>query len=163
MPISPDLFRKVWLNFVTGVAIITTGNWSNSEDLHGMAANSVVSISLEPAIMMVSIAKTRNTHERVRRFKQFGVSFLAAHQSKVANGFTMPAEERPASLHECFTQLGEVAVVAEATASLYCRLVAEHPMGDHTLFFGEGMEATAAAGEPLVWHAGKLGAGIRYD
>ena len=47
-------FRKSWSFFPTGVSILAVRNEQNN--IHGMTASSIMSISLDPPIIMVSIA-----------------------------------------------------------------------------------------------------------
>ena len=44
--VTADLFRSAWSNFATGVTVISTTEVDGG--VHGMTANSVTSVSLEP-------------------------------------------------------------------------------------------------------------------
>ena len=46
-----DLFRRAWASFATGAALITTVKSDGA--VHGMTANGIASISLDPMLVMV--------------------------------------------------------------------------------------------------------------
>ncbi|SVB51829.1 uncharacterized protein METZ01_LOCUS204683, partial [marine metagenome] len=48
-----DLFRRAWGNFATGASLITTVE--ENGNVHGMTANGIASISLDPMLSMVCV------------------------------------------------------------------------------------------------------------
>ena len=61
------IFRQAWGNFATGVALVTTIEQDGT--VHGMTANGVASISLDPMLVMVCVghkAKTYRTRAGTR-------------------------------------------------------------------------------------------------
>ena len=107
--------------------------------------------SIDPPLIVVSIGRTRYSHEVIRRARAFIVNIPGAAQLplvKVAG--TVSGHER-----DKFEGCGltaepgrEVAVpgVAECPAHLECRLVRTHRCGDHTLFVGGVIGAFATRG-----------------
>ena len=60
MTLDPRAYRDIWGNFATGVTVITTdvGGW-----LHGMTANGVASVALDP-LLMLAIEAIETVDER---------------------------------------------------------------------------------------------------
>ena len=57
---NADLFRSAWGNFATGVSLVTTTEEDGS--VHGMTANGIASISLDPMLSMVSVGHSANSY-----------------------------------------------------------------------------------------------------
>lgn len=119
--------------FPAGVAVLTV-------DLEGARLGatiaSLVSLSLEPPLVGVSIGRQSAIHELLRRAGGFGVSVLSAEQAQLAQHF---ARGVPPIVHWHGIEIrpGERAPLLEgALAWIECRTQAEHEVGDHTLFVG---------------------------
>jgi len=63
------ILRECWARFATGVSIITTIVPNNK--VHGMTANGILSVSLDPSVVLVSIGMERNTHDLIKKNKSF--------------------------------------------------------------------------------------------
>ena len=63
--VTADLFRSAWSNFATGVTVISTTEVDGG--VHGMTANSVTSVSLEPPLALITIAHERNSYPLVKQ------------------------------------------------------------------------------------------------
>lgn len=133
--------------FPTGVTVITT---QAPEGVHGMTANGFMSVSLEPALIVVSIGDSSRTKSLVERSGSYGVSVLSAGQRRLSAHFA----GRPSAEAVGFTEIEGVPLVAGAVAHLAARVVDAHPAGDHTLFVGEVIHIDVLGGEPLVFHGG---------
>src|SRR5690606_13912078 len=77
-------FRDDMGQFATGVVVVST---EVDGDAHAMTANAFMSGSLEPPLVLVSVACTARMHEKIRAAGQFGVSVLAQHQLQVSSYF----------------------------------------------------------------------------
>lgn len=155
--IDPVAFRGVAGRFATGVTIVTT---VSGEDHHAMTANSFTSVSLDPVLVLVSVARSARFHDVVVRAGAFGVTVLAHDQQDAALWFA--SRGRPHDVSQ-FAQhphrLGELtgAVLLDgAVATLECRTYALHVAGDHSLLIGRvvGMGLPRPDAEPLVFYAG---------
>ena len=53
-------FRQAWGKFATGVSVVT----SKERDglIHGMAANGIASVSLDPMLVLVCVGHNRNSY-----------------------------------------------------------------------------------------------------
>jgi flavin reductase (DIM6/NTAB) family NADH-FMN oxidoreductase RutF len=136
--------RALMRRFPHGVAVLTVD--AQGERL-GLTLDSLVSLSLDPPLVGVSISRQAAMHELLRRAGAFAISILAEGQDWVAQHFARGVP--PIALWEGIaTRDGSVGapLLDGALGWIECRLGAEHPAGDHTLFVGE--VATVEPGSP---------------
>lgn len=147
-------FRDAWGRFATGVVVITTVEPDGG--VHGMTANGVASVSLEPPLALACVGTRRNTHRLIRTTRRFGLSVLAHSQRAIAEYYVRPPAARKGDVPVEFVLLGATwPVVRGAVAQMGCRVIAEHEAGDHTIFVAR-VEAIETADEPpLMFYRGK--------
>ena len=106
-------------------------------DRMGVTLSSLVSLSLDPPLVGVSIGKQASLYELLRRAGAFAVSLLGAEQEGLARRF---AAGHPPIVHWAGvpTREGTVAPLIDGGVGwIEARIVAEHDVGDHTFFVGE--------------------------
>jgi flavin reductase (DIM6/NTAB) family NADH-FMN oxidoreductase RutF len=136
------------------VVVITTVEPDGA--VHGMTANGVISVSLEPPLALASIGRTRNTHRLIRATGRFGLSVLAHAQRAVAEYYVRPAAARKGDVPVAFEQLASKwPVVQGAVAQMGCRVVSEHEAGDHTIFIAQVEAVATRDAPPLVFYRGR--------
>ena len=146
--------RDLLAHFATGVTVVAA---RNGPLLAGMTANAIASISIDPPVLMASIARKAETHAAIVGSHAFAVSVLAADQRELAECFAQPTTAAKltrfcdAPWHEAETGSP---ILEGALAYFDCRLTEHHDGGDHVIFLGE----IVAAGfredaEPLLWYA----------
>ena len=136
--------------FPAGVCVV-------GADAHGdrIAATmgSLVSLSLEPPLVGISVGRDLALHELLRSAGAFGISILRGDQAEVASQFARGAP--PIVLWQgAATRSGVTGapLLADALAWIQCRVWAEYDAGDHTLFVGEVVAAeSGSAQHPLVY------------
>lgn len=149
-------FRDIWGNFATGVTVITTdvAGW-----LHGMTANGVASVSLDPLLMIVAVDKNTRCHGQLQAARKFGVSFLSEEQEAISSTFAKRGEPEQGSLRGVAFHAGPhgTPLLDGAIAYLECRVSDVLPGGDHDLFVGEalGGEIVKAEAAPLLFFRGR--------
>ena len=137
--------------FPSGVAVVTVD--SEGERV-GLTVASLVSLSLEPALVGVAVSRQAALHELLRTAGAFALSLLAAGQEVIAAHFARGVP--PIALWTGLpTRPGETTgapLLDGALGWVECRTAAEHPVGDHTLFVGDvlGVELGHPA-RPLVY------------
>ncbi|MDO8616167.1 MAG: flavin reductase family protein [Dehalococcoidia bacterium] len=153
---SEEEFRRVMGRFATGVTIVTT---ALDGEKHGMTANSVTSVSLEPMLVLVCVDKAADTHDILRRAGIFAVNILSADQAHLSEKFAKKEFENAHGLDEIPHHAAATGapVIDGCLAYLDCRTLAEHHGGDHTIFIGEVLDAGQSAGEPLLLYNGRYG------
>lgn len=148
-------YRQAWSRFATGVTIITT--IESDGGVHGMTANGVTSVSLDPPMALACVGHNRNTYGLIKATGRYGMSVLSASQEYVARHFTLPPEARPVDHSIRFGELGKSPVIEGAIAAMDCRVVSAHESGDHTIFVAEVESIRIGEGAPLIWYEGKFG------
>jgi flavin reductase (DIM6/NTAB) family NADH-FMN oxidoreductase RutF len=131
---SGDQLRELMRFWPHGVSVLAV---DNEGDRMGVTVSSLVSLSLEPPLVGVSIGKEASCYELLRRAKSFAVSLLGAEQEEIARRF---AAGHPPIVHWAGVAVreGEVAPLIEnALGWIEARVVGEHDVGDHTFFVGE--------------------------
>ena len=139
---------RLWPHGVSILSVDVDG------DRMGVTVSSLVSLSLQPPLVGVSISRQAAMHELLREAGAFALSLLAGGQEWVAQHFARGVPPI-AMWRDIETESGAAGapLVVGAVGWLECRLDAEHETGDHTLFVGEvvGVRLGEAA-PPLVRH-----------
>lgn len=131
--------------FPAPVAVVTA---RVDDESYGFTAGSVVSLSLEPPLVGLSVGRDSSSHEPIRRAGGFAISLLSEHQTDVAQHFARSGIPPVALWQGTNVRDGARGPLVEgALAWLECRTWAEYDAGDHTLFVGriERLELGAIA------------------
>jgi flavin reductase (DIM6/NTAB) family NADH-FMN oxidoreductase RutF len=142
--------------FASGVTVVTVGLPDGS--VHGMTANAVMSVSLDPPLVAVAIDNRAHTNGLVRSERHFAVNILSDEQVELANRFATRAARGDAlfeGLPVVRSELGDP-LIDGAIGQLACEVVSEHVEGDHTVWIARALSFTqsSANGNPLVFHRG---------
>src|SRR5438552_15036960 len=84
-------FRTILGHFATGVTVVTG---HGAEGPAGMAANSFTSVSLDPPLVLVCMARTSSTWPAIRDSGHFAVNILGEHQEETARRFGARSGDR---------------------------------------------------------------------
>jgi flavin reductase len=122
--------RSTLGRFATGVTVVT---FDAGDGPRGVTVNSFTSVSLEPPLVLVSIAKTASAHDRLRD-RPFCVNVLGAEQDAIARHFA-GGEAGVAPKFEESTE--RAPRLAGALAHVDCEPWRAYEGGDHTLFVGQ--------------------------
>ena len=150
MSLDPAEFRKAMGSFATGVTIITL---DVEGEVHGMTANALASVSLNPPLLLVCVDQAARTHAHLHARKRFGVNILADGQRQISEYYARPVEEqieKESAARFDRTPLG-TPVLHGALSYLECRLQWTHDAGDHTIFIAEVEDVVVRSGEPLLF------------
>jgi len=140
--------------FPSGVAVVTLAAGGSRV---GVTVGSLVSLSLEPPLVGVSIGVQSSPHLLLRDAGRFAVNVLRGDQERLARHFA--ASVPPIAMWDAVptreTAHGEP-LLEGALAWLECRTVAEHAAGDHAMFVGEVLATELGAPGPgLVYVGGR--------
>jgi flavin reductase (DIM6/NTAB) family NADH-FMN oxidoreductase RutF len=151
VPIDSQTQRRIMGHFATGVTVVTT---RHDDQLAGMTANAVASLSLDPPLLLVAVDKRAAMHGHLLAGQCFTVNVLRESQVELSNRFARsgPKEFADIPLRESSTG---APVFAEALAWAECRLQEVLPGGDHDIFLGEIVAGDAHDGHPLMYFRGK--------
>jgi flavin reductase (DIM6/NTAB) family NADH-FMN oxidoreductase RutF len=134
---TPDLFRHVTGCFPTGVTVMTVRTPDGLKA--GVTANSFNTVSLEPPLILWSVALKAPSLSAFRSAGHFAVNVLADHQDAVARHFARPHKDKFAGIPH-----------------IECRVAERYAGGDHEIMLGEVMALRRDEGEPLVFRSGKF-------
>jgi len=138
--------------FPAGVAVLTVD--VEGEQI-GLTVGSVVSLSLDPPLVGVSVSRQAAMHELLRRAGAFALSLLAGDQEAIAQHFARGVPPF-AHWHGVRTREGAAGapLLEGALGWLDCRVVEEHEAGDHTLFVGEVVSVERGRGGAALVRVG---------
>lgn len=143
-------FRNALGRFATGVTVVTT---AVDGGVHGMTANAFTSVSLDPPLIVVSVAHHARMHGFLAPRARFGVSVLGEDQQVYAWTF---AGKPQAGGQPVFQRRHDVPVLEHALAQLACTVEALYPGGDHTLVLGRVDDLWYRDGSPLTFYRGRF-------
>jgi flavin reductase (DIM6/NTAB) family NADH-FMN oxidoreductase RutF len=148
-----DELRTVMRRFPAGVAVLTV---DDDGSRHGITVGSLVSLSLDPVLVGVSLGRDTIAHGLVRNAGGFVISLLAGDQAQLAQHFARSVPPiaqwegialRPAEWR--------APLLEGALGWLECRSWAEYAAGDHTIFVGEVERLELGrSGDGLVYREG---------
>jgi flavin reductase (DIM6/NTAB) family NADH-FMN oxidoreductase RutF len=145
-------FRDALGSFATGVTVITT---QVPEGPLGITANSFSSVSLDPALVLWSVAKGSRRHGAFTDGGAFVIHVMAQEQDAVATGFSRDAAAFDAVP---WVENSEgVRVLGGCLAAFECVTEALHDAGDHTIVVGRVLRFSTRQGDPLLFAQGKYG------
>jgi flavin reductase (DIM6/NTAB) family NADH-FMN oxidoreductase RutF len=150
--LEPEKLRAAMRAWSAGVTVVTAVHEGHK---HGATVNSFTSISLEPAIITISLQKSARTHDLITKSRTFGLTMLSAQQSKISDLFAgkmADVADRFANL-ETETLVTGSPLLVGGLAWIDCRVVQTFDAGNSTLFIAEAIAAQSAGdGLPLIYH-----------
>ncbi len=154
---DPTSFRAAMGSFLTGVAVMTT---KDGDRPHGMTANAVSSVSLEPPLVLVCVDQQAVMAGRVRDAGVFALSFLAEDQGWLSNHFADPGRGDGVDEFDgvdATTVATGCPVIAGATAVVDCEVERITPAGDHLVVLGRVVALDTGGSPPLAYYRGGYG------
>ncbi|MBI2384274.1 MAG: flavin reductase [Gammaproteobacteria bacterium] len=151
-PFDPKEFRKALGSFATGVTIITTRAPDGAPV--GLTVNSFNSVSLNPPMVLWSLAETSLSLPAFRAAAHWAVHVLAADQDDLSQRFARRGEDKFAGL-ELDDGAGGIPLLRGCSARFQCRTAFQYDGGDHVIFVGEVLDFDRAETAPLVFHGGR--------
>lgn len=143
-------FRQALGSFATGVTIVTT---SDGQPI-GVTANSFNSVSLDPPLVLWSLARTSGSMEAFRTSGHFAVHILGAHQEDLSGRFARPGNDKFSGI-EWRSGVAGSPVLNDYSALFECRTVECYDGGDHVIFVGQVENFERRDSAPLLFHAGR--------
>jgi flavin reductase (DIM6/NTAB) family NADH-FMN oxidoreductase RutF len=146
-----ELLRLSMRSWPTGVSIVTSQFESHR---HGMTVNSFASVSLEPPIVLFTLAHVTRTYSLVIQSGIAAITLLSEDQSLTSDHFAgrVPEDSDRFAGLETFQLVTGAPLLAGGLAFLDCRVRATHPFEHSTLFLMDVVAAQpAAGGRPLLY------------
>jgi flavin reductase (DIM6/NTAB) family NADH-FMN oxidoreductase RutF len=125
--------RRAFGNFATGVTIVTTLDAAGNPC--GFTANSFTSVSIDPPLLLVSIAKTAYGCDVFTASKGFAVNILAQDQRELSNRFASAGANKFAGLGWQGKTTGSP-IIDGVVAWFDCEHFEQVDAGDHIVLIG---------------------------
>lgn len=150
-PIDPKAFRRALGSFPTGVTVVATTEADGTP--RGFTANSFTSVSLDPPLILVCIAKTASSCPTFAAAEHFSVNVLAGHQAEVSSLFATRLSDKFARAAWRRGATGSP-ILGEVAAWFDCRRERLIEAGDHVILIGEVLAFDQAPAAPLGYCRG---------
>lgn len=144
-------FRNALGQFCTGVTAITA--LSPDNERIGITVNSFSSLSLDPPLILWSIAHTTPSFAFFAPGDPFAVNVLATDQQALAMKFAQSGADKFEGVDVHEGRRG-VPLVTGCVAYLECDVDARHPGGDHDIIVGRVHRVFNVGKAPLLFHGG---------
>jgi flavin reductase (DIM6/NTAB) family NADH-FMN oxidoreductase RutF len=152
--LSPAAFRHALGRFVTGVTVMTTCLPSGVRA--GVTVSSFNTLSLDPPLILWSLALKTPSLPVFLESGYFAVNILASDQSELALQFARHAPDKFVDVR-ISDGLHGVPLIEGAVAHLQCRMQQRLQGGDHELIIGRILKADVHERAPLVYGQGRFG------
>lgn len=154
MQIEAATFREVMGYYPTGVCVITAAAADGAPV--GMVVGSFSSVSLDPPLVGFFPGRASTSWPQIERAGHFCVNVLSSEQTALCRQIAAPGDKF-AGVAYTMSAHG-LPVLADAMASIECRLHSVTEAGDHWLVLGRvlGLEARREA-DPMLFFRGTYG------
>ena len=155
IPQEHRALRNVLGSFATGVTVITT-----LEELHhrpvGLTVNSFCSISLDPALVLWSIAKKSPNRVLFGEGQSHVIHILANNQMTLARQFATPQADKFLGVDYQIPDEFPAPLINGCTARLYCQTDQVMSGGDHDMILAKVLHYELAEAPPLLFARGSF-------
>ena len=151
---NPAEFRHALSHFATGVTVITS--ISQGGEPVGTTASAVASLSLEPPLVLVCLARSSATLASLRSHGAFAINVLAAEQQRLSSHFARSGNS--VSWEDVTHRLshGSVPLLDGALAVVECSVERCVEAGDHEIVIGrlQSSDLSGSGRDPLLHFRG---------
>lgn len=152
MSIDPRTFRDAMGRFATGITLIST--ISQAGEPLGLTINSFSSVSLDPPLVLFSLARSASRFTDFIAAGRFAVNVLALSHRAVSQKFARHGEGLWGDLPRETWSTG-CPILPGALAAFDCTTEAQYEGGDHVIMLGRVQRiGLAEDGEPLLYFRG---------
>ena len=147
-------FRQALAQFATGVTVVTACGPDGA--VVGLTANSFNSVSLEPPLVLWSLALRSASMQVLRSCSHYAINVLGAEHEALARQFASKDINRFAGV-AWHSGLAGAPLIAGAIAHFECRNRSRYAEGDHLIFVGEVERCShRSAAAPLVYQGSQF-------
>jgi flavin reductase (DIM6/NTAB) family NADH-FMN oxidoreductase RutF len=152
--VHPSEFRSVLGRFATGVTVITTVCPRGRRA--GVTVSSFNTLSLDPPLVLWSLALKAPSLSVFRDAGRFAVNILADDQAELALQFARGSDDKFRGI-VTNEGLGGVPLIDGAVAHIECEVERRDPGGDHELYIGRTVRTSCSDRRPLIYVTGRFG------
>ncbi len=147
-----DPFRRALAQFATGITVVTTR--APAGEPAGITVNSFNSVSLDPPLVLWSLALNSRSYDVFRRCERYLVNVLAADQLEIAQRFAARSGDQFGSIAWSPTDSG-LPRLDGCVAWFECANRSQYEEGDHVILVGRVESFATARRTPLIFHDGR--------
>ena len=157
IPLNPRAYRNTIGLFATGVTVVST---QVEGTVHGMTANAVASLSLEPMLLLVAVGKKARLATLLPQASGFTVNILRAEQEALSTFFAGGWRGTPPPSALCPGTPGQSSAACAlegALAAIGCTLHRLVDGGDHWIVLGQvvALHHGVEPHLPLLFYGGR--------
>jgi flavin reductase (DIM6/NTAB) family NADH-FMN oxidoreductase RutF len=162
MALDPKAKETALRQFTTGMVVV--GSKGAGDEMNAMTANWVLQVSFHPPLVALAVEHDSYTRKLIDEGKVFSINVVKASPDAedLVGKFVKPAKRAGNKLEDEDFHTGETGapLLSRALSWIECRVVQQHPTGDHILYIGEVVNAGVNGdGKPftleeLGWHYG---------
>jgi flavin reductase (DIM6/NTAB) family NADH-FMN oxidoreductase RutF len=140
-------FRDALARWASGVTVVTA---RDGDEPVGMTAASFSSLSLDPPLVLVCVARSAQSHDGLTGAPGFAVHVLGSGQHEMSARFAKPGPDKFAAYPD---ERGpwDVPLLPFGVARLVCAHYAAQDAGDHTILIGRVVGTDLAGTDPLIY------------
>ncbi len=152
--IDPREFRRSLAQFATGIVVVTTKD-INGKTV-GLTMNSFSSVSMDPPLVLFSIAKSSFNIMNFVQAKAYAINVLGSKQRNISDQFSRAGEDKWKDVKFFDGELG-VPILDGVAAYFECTPFAQCDGGDHTIFVARVEKHKMAEEDvvPLLFYQGQ--------
>ena len=147
-------FRRALSQFATGIAVVITR--APDGEAHGLTVNSFTSVSLEPPLVLWSLANRARSMPAFMAASHYIINVLGEQQADLALRFSQKIGNRFESLAFDLSRTG-LPILDGAVAWFECRSRSRYEEGDHVILVGQVERCHVnPQARALGFHAGRF-------
>lgn len=153
-PINPKEFRRSLGQFATGVVIVTSKDVTGNPV--GLTINSFSSVSMEPPLILFSLAKSSFNLKNFEQAKSYVINVLSHKQQSISDQFAKASVDKWQGVTYRDGEFG-APILDDAIAHFECTPYTQCDGGDHVIFIArvEKHQAVMEEQQPLIFFKGK--------
>lgn len=154
-PPDPKDYRRTIGLFATGVTVILAGT---GDDIRGMTANSVTSLSLDPLLVLFCVEKKAHFAAWLQQHSDFTINILRREQDALSNYFAgiWPSDAPPPRFE--FVPWHGSMRLQDCVATISCQIEQFLEGGDHWIVIGRVIalhKNDDLPADPLIYFRGQ--------
>ena len=149
---DPKDFRQALGMFATGVTIVTTRAADGSPV--GVTANSFNSVSIDPPLVLWSLAKNARSLDAFTGGEHWNVHILSQEQEALSNLFARAGEDKFGQ-QQLEPGVSDAPLLPGCSARFQCKTMFQYDGGDHIIFVGQVLSYDRTQRLPLLYVTGQ--------
>lgn len=129
--VDADTYRHALGHFLTGVTVATTSDAAGNPV--GMTANAFTSVSLDPPLVLLCVARSASSFEAMQHAPRYAVHILSEQQQAVSTAFARSAASGAHKFAEINWHPAEdgLPLLDDCLARIECTVTDRVDIGDH--------------------------------